>query len=667
MQFKFIPALLFAALSCYAASAQTPAKPKFSKFGKVDAAEFAVRAPGADSAAAAIKIFDVGSCYFDINPTSGGFAYVYERHLRYKINSKNAYDLANFEIGLYRNSGSSRETLDNMEAATYNLENGKVVSLKMGKDARFTENVDRSNSIKKYTLPNVKEGSIIEYKYSIKSDFIFTLRDWSFQAGYPTLYSEYTVTIPEYFRYKVMPTGFFPISIAKQENVNANYHIPGAGSVSTTAQYTKYVTENAPAIKTEAFITTLSDYTAKLEFELLATNFPGDYYRDYTGNWSKIVGELAADENFGGYVKPSGYTRNLATELVGSDTSAMNRTTRIFEHVKRSLKWNGHHRMYTSHTSIKTAFEKKTGNSADINLALATLLNDAKIPARAVLVSTRDNGAHPGYPMLSKFNNVVVQALVGKETYLLDATDPEHYPGMLATASLNHTGLRIGDTGAAWIPIEATAPARENYQYNLELSSENKLSGTLYHYNSGHKGVHRRNSYRQAASEPEFVKAFKADKPGLNILKYKVDALDSLQNPFVETMEVAIEEQVEEAGDLIYFNPLLFQRTKENPFTLEERKFPVDFAYPSEEVYRIVLTFPKNYTIEKTPKSQVFKLPDNTATFSFIFNQQDNQILITSKIAINKSMFSSDEYLDLKELFKNVVSKQAEQLVFKKI
>ncbi len=31
-------------------------------------------------------------------------------------------------------------------------------------------------------------------------------------------------------------------------------------------------------------------------------------------------------------------------------------------------------------------------------------------------------------------------------------------------------------------------------------------------------------------------------------------------------MDVTIEDNVEEAGNLAYFTPLLFERTKENPF-----------------------------------------------------------------------------------------------------
>jgi hypothetical protein len=44
-----------------------------------------------------------------------------------------------------------------------------------------------------------------------------------------------------------------------------------------------------------------------------------------------------------------------------------------------------------------------------------------------------------------------------------------------------------------------------------------------------------------------------------------------------------------------------------------------------------------------------------------------NKLLLSSKITFKKAFYTPEEYQDLKELFKNIVRKQAEQIVFKKI
>jgi hypothetical protein len=188
----------------------------------------------------------------------------------------------------------------------------------------------------------------------------------------------------------------------------------------------------------------------------------------------------------------------------------------------------------------------------------------------------------------------------------------------------------------------------------------------LYISSTHYDGLSRRQEYQNAASEAEFLKDYKSSKPGLEITNYKIKNLEEPLETLEETMDITIEDNVEETGDVAYFMPLLFERTKENPFRLEERNFPVDFAYPTEENYRIMIELPEGYKLEKLPKSQKFALPNNDGGFTIIYDQAENKIAIRSKITLSKSTFTADEYFNLKELFKNIVAKQAEQIVFKK-
>ncbi|WP_316849384.1 DUF3858 domain-containing protein [Pedobacter agri] len=146
---------------------------------------------------------------------------------------------------------------------------------------------------------------------------------------------------------------------------------------------------------------------------------------------------------------------------------------------------------------------------------------------------------------------------------------------------------------------------------------------------------------------------------------YKIQNLDNLDELLTE-MDVVIEDNVEETGNLVYFTPLLFERTKENLFKHDERKFPVDFAFPFKETYRITLNFPEDYEIDKLPKGGAYKLQDNNGDFSISYVTQGNALMVKSVININKSLYTPEEYFDLKALFKAIVEKQAEQIVLKK-
>lgn len=641
----------------------TPTVKREFKFGKIAPSEFEAKPFGVDSAASAIKLFDVGNCYFEVNP-AGSFIYVYERHMRYKILNKNSYDLANFSVELYRSNGSAKEDLSYMDAATYNMVDGKMVTSKLSKDAKFTEAFDKNNIIKKFALPNVKEGSIIEFKYKIKSDFIFTLRGWGFQSSVPTLWTEYNVHIPEYLTYKHNTSGYHDIQHPVHTSENATY----VTGLISNASYDKYCAENVPALKDEPFVTTMDDYRPKIEFELRASHFPNSMYEDYNGSWPKIIAGLAERDDFGGYLNKNSLAKASLPEILKGEKDTLAMIKLITNYVKSKIKWNGRYDDFTSESNPKTIFEKKTGNSADINLALLTFLKEAKIKAYPVLISTRKNGQHPGYPVISAFNNVVGATEIGGQLYFLDATDKDLPVGMLDAENLSHQGYYVDlkTFAGGWLSTEPQANNEKIFAYNLVLNKENKLSGKINQYSRGYSALNLRSRYRGTNNEADFIKNFKKDKTGLEIKNYTISNLDSLDELLTEAMDVEIEDNVEEAGNLVYFTPLLFERTKENLFKHEERKFPVDFAYPFKETYRISLAFPEEYEIDKLPKGGIFKLPEDKGTFSISYVAEGKALMVKSVISINKSMYSPNEYFDLKELFKAIVEKQAEQVVFKK-
>lgn len=656
----------------FPATSQTTTSRSY-KYGKVDPEEFDTQIKGQDSAAAAIKLFDVGKGYFEISHGSGNFIYVFERHVRYKVVNKNSYDLANLEIELYRNDNGSEENLELIKGATYNLVDHKIEISKMGSDAKFSSRLDKNHIVKKFTLPNIKEGSIIEYSYRTKSDFIFKLDDWYFQGIYPCKYSAYTLILPEYYRYKIAVGGYLDIQHPKPLDIMENYVIPATNSspsktITSSASKNQYFAEDIPAIKNESYITTLEDYVSKVGFELTSTNFPGSSYKDYSSSWPMIVADMKKEEKFGEFIKRDNYEKGFLDGILKGEKDPGLKMNLIFNYIKNSIKWDGKYNDFSVATNQRAIVEKKSGNSAEINLCLLGLLKLAGLDACPILTSTRKNGAHPGYPLEAKFNNVIVEVEIGDKKHLLDAIDKNNVIDLISYQNLSHRGLKLNlETNAAeWIPLEYTNLSRENITYNLKLSTDNKLTGTIYRSSSNYDGLDQRKSYQEAANEAAFIKDYKSNKAGMEINSYKITNLDLPDLPLEETMDITIDDNVEDAGSLIYFIPLFFDRKKENPFSLAERNFPVDFAYPFEENVRTIIEFPANYKLDKLPKNEAFKLPGQDGSFSITYITEGNVIAIKSKINITKPVFTAEEYFTLKELFKNIVRKHAEQIVFKK-
>jgi hypothetical protein len=635
------------------------------KYGKITPEEFETKVSGADSAASAVVLFDVGKAIFELGGRKASFVYVLERHIRYKIVSKTGYDYANLEIPLF-NVGDNESYLDDMEGATYNMENGKVVISKISKSSKFTEKRDKNFTIKKFALSNIKEGSIIEFKYKIKSDFLGTL-SWHFQKDIPTLYSEYDVSIPQFLKYNINQSGLIKVASKRdlgQQNMASYY---GAGIVQIAR--TQFRIENVPALKVEKYVPTMDEYISKVEFELTSIKMPNQSFMDYMMTWPKIIAQLRGYNNFGGlFLAPNDFVKTTVAKIVKPDTKPDSVPLLIFDYVKNNIKWNNQGGIYGSSINAKEVFEKKTGNSADINLTLLALFNEAKVEASPIILSTRGNGKHPKYPVLTKFDNVIIDVKIGERHIFFDATNKNHTPDIIAFQNLNHEGYRVDfrtNTGS-WVNTDEFKISKKNVNGYLTLDKENKLTGNFQIFSTDYAALEYRNQHINALSEADYLKSYKSDKPGLGIKDYKTENIDNPNEPFVESMNVVIEDNVEEAGNLVYFTPLLFERNKENPFKIENRQYPVDFGHPNEEVYRLTIEIPKEYTFDKLPKNEKISLLEDAAAFSFAVIQEENKISIVSKISFRKSVYSVQEYHDLKELFSNIVRKQAEQIVVKK-
>lgn len=179
------------------------------KFGKIQKPDFEITSPVLDSNANAIIIADIGSSEFEGN-NKGWFKLVYRRHKRIKILNKNGFDAAAISIYLYTD-GQDAERIKELKANTYSVEGDKVITTSIESKSVFEERVSKNLIEKKFTFPAVKVGSIIEYTYTMESDFMFNLQPWSFQSEYPCILSEYEVKIPDFFWICIFKSGLFEI------------------------------------------------------------------------------------------------------------------------------------------------------------------------------------------------------------------------------------------------------------------------------------------------------------------------------------------------------------------------------------------------------------------------------------------------------------------------
>ena len=649
------------------------------KFGDVPLDQLKMTTYEQDSSASAVILADYGESIIEYNQQTG-FVVKFERLTRIKILSKDGLDHANFSIPLY-NSGGSDEKLSSLKAVTYNLENGKVVESKLKNDAVFKEKYDANIDFMKVTLPNVKEGSIIEITYKIISDFVFNFQDWEFQSTIPTVWSEYRARIPEYYNYDKYMQGYVVLSVNEQtkepnsltitssERSGGSLYAPAKASFSTDKvdfqeNRFRWVAKDVPAFKAEPFITTSRDYISKLNFELSFTSFPNQPIKNYMGSWEDINKAFSESSNFLGEVTGNGFLRKTVEEVTAGRTSPEDKLGAICNYVRQNIVWDGTTRKDVG-TSLRKVVDEKKGNSAEVNLLLASMLEKADFKVSPVLLSTRDHGfVREAIPVSSQFNNVICLVRIGNKTILLDATEKLLPIGMLPERCLNGNGFLVSADGFQWINLQSATKSRGVTSFDLSLASSGELTGKLQIDRTGYEAHGARKKYFSKGEE-DYLKDFLGSR-SWKIIKSEFQNAGEIQQAFKESHEIIINDHISSAGEMIYLNPFVMDREEENPFKLEKREYPVDFGRPFDRMYLLKITLPESHTIEELPKSKVLMLPNSTAKYYYNATQTGNAIHISSNLVVTQSLFAQDEYANLKEFYNQVVANQAEQIVLKK-
>lgn len=626
-----------------------------------------------DTSAVAAVLYEKGKTTFNYTADSG-FTLETEVEVKIKVYKKEGYDWATKEI-TYQ-IGANDEVVIFSKANTYNLVNGKIVKTKLSNDGEFNVKNNEYWATKKITMPNVKEGSIIEYKYIRKTPFITKLSDWKFQSTIPVNYSEYTTNIPEYFNYNVYTRGGLKILTkvdVSQKNLSftsgtGQYSSTNGGQMQNfdfTETKTKYYLENVPAFKKEAFSNTSENYLTGIEFELSSTRYPNSGIQQYSQTWADVVKTIYDNESFGRELdKNNYYEDDLKTLLSTSNGNQLDKVNSIFQFVKNRMKWNDFVGIYTE-KGVKKAYQEKQGNVADINFILISMLRSAGLEANPVLLATR-NKAINLFPSRTAYNYVICAVIVNSETILLDATDKNATLNILPIRDMNYVGKIIRKPGVASdIDLSPKTQSKKTVLCFASISNDAKISGNIKEILSDTRAYIFRNNYGNV-SEDSYLESMENDNLGLEISDYKIENKENFSESVKEDYGFVNSNQVEIIDGKYYFKPMMLFALEENPFKSEKRDYPIDFIFPTADSYTFTYTIPSGYVVESVPANMNIAMVDNIMNFKFLAGITGGKVQVVCNFNTNVSFLPADYYLDLKAFYNQVFLKMNEKIVLKK-
>jgi transglutaminase-like putative cysteine protease len=629
------------------------------KFGKIEPAQFAV--PTTDSTAEAIVLYDLGDVQFEVSNSE--IWMVFTHHIRTLIRKKSGYERATLALGARRTKAGKQEAVTSIDGYTYNLADGVVKVDRLNKTGRFTERVSDTYLLEKYTLPNVREGSIIEYQYTIRTPFsvAHSPRTWRFQQDIPVNWSEYRIVIPDYFYYKMIMGGYLPLALNERKS-RQDHLLPGYEGL---ASIYRFAVKDAPAFRDEAYITTDEDYLSKIDFELASYTFPTQTTQNFSLDWESLDKTLLDEPNFGRQYNRAAFLRETAKSILAQHKDSLARVTAAYEFIRQSIKWNGESALSTE--SLKKVFDNKKGDAGDINLMLIALLREMDMDANPVILSTRSHGRiSETYALIKRFNYVVAHVSVGGKDLLLDATDPYLKPGVLPRHCLNGMGRLISPQGSRFIPLTPADRETNVHSGRFTINEDGDLAGTMEHAQGGYNAWSARKEFT-TQGQTKYLDEVRKKRTNWQIDKATFTGTGPTDDTFKATYTMTIPEACSQAGERLYFRPMITEAQGVNPFKEPERLYPVDLGAAMDEMYSAVYTLPTGFKVEEMPKGASISLPDNGGRFLYqIAALSENQFQVVSRLSLRRPVYSAEEYSALRELFSMIVAKHAEQVVLKR-
>ena len=636
-------AVLMLPILCFSQSSKDKDVPVF---GKIDKSDLLNNVCDFDKDADAEVLADIGKFYFDFR---GGTGYSEtSRFVRIKILKDKGADQAIIKIR-YK-SFANEEYINNLSACTYNVDGtGAVVASKVEKNQIFDVKLNKRYTETTFTFPNVKAGSIIEYKYVKRGG---EMSSWNMQNDIPVKYSKYILDIPSQYEVHLKSQCYQPLDVKDRS--------------SSLRLIKEFTMQDVAALRDEAYMTCDDDYLQKIEIWPIAYN---DGYQRIViqKTWTQISKMMIDDEDFGVQLKkeiPRTKELDDQLKLLKDNYSKM---IAVHNYVRHNMAWDGKDNIWALN-GVKQAWKDKSGTSGEINLILVNLLKDAGMIAYPIMVSSHENGlTNISVPSIRQFNKVFALVNIDDRIYVLDGTD-RFTPANLIPADVSYTdGLVIDDTNPNkffWHTMYDSVKVEKNtVVLQARITDKGEMVGNAMVSSQDYARIKR--TPVLASDKEKFMERFyKNGNSSIQIdsLTLKNENDDSL--PLVQKFN--FHTPVNSSGEYSYFSTNLFTGMRSNPFIADKRYSDVFFGENQSHTIIANITIPDGYSFEELPKNIRMTIEDKSVAITRMVAATENTLNARITVEFKRPYYTPDEYPNLREFYKKMYTLLDEQFVIKK-
>lgn len=573
------------------------------------------------------------------------------------------------EIEIPYQKDASGESISNVEGRTIEPD-GTIVPF-TGKP--FNKEVVKSGDVavmeKVFSLPDVRVGSIIEYRYLL-----------TYEGNYfmpPTWILQKPIFVHRaHYHFVPTDTSLTITSTDSQGHENVVNHLvyfpllPPGVKVRSGVDGFDLVVDNIPAAPDEPYMLPLSSFTYRLIFYYTPYPSGKEFWDAEAKYWSKSVNKFA---------EPSDKIRAAVAKTVAPGDSDDQKLRKIYAAVM-TLENTDFTRQHSAAENkaegqkVKNAadiWDQKRGTGNQITLLFIAMARAAGMKAYAMALTSRDQSLlNRGYLSWSQLTDeIAIVNVGGKEVYF----DPGERYCEYSRLDWIHTqmmGFRQIDNGTEL----ATAPVA-NYPENITvrqadvtLGPDGKLQGQIQLSMTGVQALRWRQKALQTdeqSTKTAMEKEVQGQVPdGVKVKMNHILALND--NTLVLMVFLDVSGNLGTATGKRIFLPASFFEAKSTPmFASEKRENPVDLRYPSEVQDVVTITLAPGLSVESLPKASTNVIPIG-AEYKSAYGDSANSYKQVRLLAIANTLFATKEYPQLREFYQNAATQDQQQVVLQR-
>jgi hypothetical protein len=571
-----------------------------------------------------------------------------------KVLTEEGRDRANLEIEYTPHS----ETIRNIEARVIQADGSVVPFRGTVYDRAMVSKRDAEYHVKALALPDVRVGSIIEYRFTrrLRFDVLYD-SSWILSQDLLTRSARYTLRPYQYetVRWATphgLPEGTTPAQFS-------------AGAVRLEAH-------NIPAIPLEEYMPPPREMKFRVEFIYT----PEDLKQSDPVKFWKAFGK-GVYRDMQHFVGSSGSISKVVSGLVATGDSDEQKARKLYAHVQQlrntsyeeELDDQEAKRAKLSDASNAADVAKHGyGNSYELTLYFLALLRAANLTAEPVLVGERSQHFFSRKTMNPKqLDSTVIAVKLGDEDVLLDPAVPCQPFGLLNWVDTAVSALKLDRDGGEWIstPLPKAADARTLRRSELELTPDGSLEGTVVVTYDGHEALWRRLQQRHNddVSRREFLEEeFKQHlASGATVKLTAQPDWDGVGTPLQVKYHVVVPNWAVVTGGRLLVGIGLFGAAEKGVFVKPDRQHPIYFPYPFkvEDELRIVL--PAGYHMQGSPEPQASG--ESALKYETGVESVDGALLMHRMLTVDALLSTSDAYPQFRKFFETVRAGDEQQVV----